>query len=31
MKKIYEKPILTKRERLSHVTAQVAPSQQSPA
>lgn len=27
MKKIYEKPILTKRERLSQVTAQVATSQ----
>ncbi|CCV06881.1 conserved hypothetical protein [Mesorhizobium metallidurans STM 2683] len=31
MKKAYEKPVLTKREKLSHVTAQVVPSQESKA
>jgi len=30
MKKIYEKPVLTKREKLSAVTANVPPSQQKP-
>ncbi|CCV13647.1 conserved hypothetical protein [Mesorhizobium sp. STM 4661] len=31
MKKTYAKPVLTKREKLSHVTAQLAPSQESKA